>query len=227
MEDASLNASSDEEDNNKTTNEVANSPAVSLTGQPESGKKGAKVSKRKGVSSAKTAVPKPGKKIRKAGGVVVKMEDKNPGPTMISKLVQNLISFMVVARMNSTGKTKKSEELHKLAMIDYSNLVHECLEKSSDPLKTKNFASGIMFGIVTEYNKGQITENQLLTTRGESKINGDKVWLKGQKMIAEVNKVVSKPNVKALLKKHLTQMTNLPKAPEPEEPGAKKKNEED
>ena len=106
MEDASLNASSDEEDNNKTTNEVANSPAVSLTGQPESGKKGAKVSKRKGVSSAKTAVPKPGKKIRKAGGVVVKMEDKNPGPTMISKLVQNLISFMVVARINSTRRQR-------------------------------------------------------------------------------------------------------------------------
>ena len=38
-------------------------------------------------------------------------------------------------------------------------------------------------------------------------------------------KKVSNPNVKALLKKHLTQMTNLPEILE--EPGAKKKNEED
>ena len=40
-------------------------------------------------------------------------------------------------------------------------------------------------------------------------------------MIAEVNKAVSNPNVKALLKKHLTQMSNLPDVPE--EPGTKQK----
>jgi hypothetical protein len=190
VSDASLNASSDEEDNNKTTKAMANSPLVSLLGQPESGKKGAKVMKRKGDSSAKTAVPKSAKKMKK--GVVVKLEQKNVGPTSISKLVQNLLSFMAVTRINSTGKTKKSEELHKLAMNDYSNLVRECLEKSCDPTKTKNFATGIMFSIVDEYKRGQITENQLLTTRGETKISGDKVWVKGQKMIAEVNKAVNK-----------------------------------
>ena len=222
VSDASLNASSDEEDNNKTTKAMANSPLVSLLGQPESGKKGAKVMKRKGDSSAKTAVPKSAKKMKK--GVVVKLEQKNVGPTSISKLVQNLLSFMAVTRINSTGKTKKSEELHKLAKNDYSNLVRECLEKSCDPTKTKNFATGIMFSIVDEYKRGQITENQLLTTRGETKINGEKVWHKGQKMIAEVNKAVSNPNVKALLKKHLTQMSNLPDVPE--EPGTKQKEDE-
>jgi hypothetical protein len=49
-------------------------------------------------------------------------------------------------------------------------------------------------------------------------------WLKGQKMIAEVNKAVSNPKVKALLKKHLTQMSNLPDVPE--EPGTKQKEDE-
>jgi hypothetical protein len=43
-------------------------------------------------------------------------------------------------------------------------------------------------------------------------------------MIAEVNKAVSNPNVKALLKKHLTQMSNLPDVPE--EPGTKQKEDE-
>lgn len=94
---ASLNVSSDEEDNNKTTKAMANSPLVSMWDQPESGKKGAKVIKRKGDSSAKTAVPKSGKKMKKVGGVVVKLEHKNVGPTWNSKLVQNFLSFMVVS----------------------------------------------------------------------------------------------------------------------------------
>ena len=76
---------------------MANSPLVSMWAQPESGKKGAKVIKRKGDSSAKTAVPKSGKKMKKVGGVVVKLEHKNVGPTWISKLVQNFLSFMVVS----------------------------------------------------------------------------------------------------------------------------------
>ena len=74
-----------------------------------------------------------GKKMKKVGGVVVKLEHKNVGPTWISKLVQNLLSFMVVTRINSTGKTKKSEELHKLAMNDYSNCEH-LLENAKNTL---------------------------------------------------------------------------------------------